>query len=221
MTDFQVLQQLKAAGVVGVRKEEGSTRLILVQRSKEGESEIPLGRYKTDLQSGIKQLEEEKKEVQRNFFAGRQAVEFSLPGGGPMKMEALKSDSQLSAQERSEKSGRLAALDTEAKKRRSLLMALAHLQVNIKELLPKLNPPSPLSAPVSRDSGGKTLWTRGMKAAALFCLAEGKKIKADDAALLALCRAFLDRYAVEEEDGYSAEQLFNNVRQIRQLDALD
>ncbi len=221
MTDFQVLQLLKAAGVVSVRKEEGSVRLYLVQRSMEGESEIPLGRFKTDLQSGIKQLEEEKKEVQRNFFAGRQAIEFSLPGGGPMKMEALKSDSQLSAQERAEKAGRLAALDTEAKKRRSLLMALAHLQVNIKELLPKLNPPSPPPGPVSRDSGGKTVWTRGMKAAARFCLTEGKKIKADDTALLTLCRVFLDRYAIEEEDGYTAEQLFNNVRQIRQLDSLD
>ena len=38
---------------------------------------------------------------------------------------------------------------------------------------------------------------------------------------LDVCRAFLQRYVIKEEQAYTPEQLFNNVQQIRHLDRLE
>ncbi|MGA9119413.1 MAG: hypothetical protein WB699_08600, partial [Bacteroidota bacterium] len=155
-------------------------------------------------------------------FASRTKTTFTLGGGEPTTLEALKRNEQLSKEEREDKTSRLTDLDSRARKRRGILLALTHLQVHSANLLPKMSPSSPATPKdPPRGPAGKKLWTKGVKAAALHCLREAQRTKVDDQALLLLCKEFLEKYSIDNEPDYSAETLFQNVRQVRLLDTIE
>jgi len=223
MTDYQALQLLKGAGIVGARAIEDTGRLILMIRRGDSTADVPVAEFRSGIQSRIAALEEEKREVLRNSYAARAVTTFTVGGSAPLTMEALKSNDQLTKEERLEKTQRLMAVDAGIKKERSLNLALAHLQIHSKNLLPQLRvhlDPPPEETAV-RHSSGKQLWTRGVKAAALFCLHEGQRRNADDQVLLEVCTEFVQRYEIKDEVDYSAERLFQNVRQVRLLDSYE
>lgn len=223
MTDQQVLQLLKSAGVESVEKEGAGRRLLLHFRSHGFASDVTLTNFRTDLQKKIRSLEEQKQDTLKNTFASRVIAEFSMGGSAPIRMEALKRDDQLTREERDDKSRKLVALDAEMKQQRTLLLALSHLQVHMADLLPLLRPRRTAEKPMSpqAQTDGREVWDRGVKAAARHCLSEGKRFQADETALLEICRLFLERYLIKGEPSYTAEQLLNNARQIRLLDTLE
>ena len=215
---------LLPAGIVNVRKEETGARLILTFREASEEHDMPLAQYKSSLQEQIKGLDEQRQDVNKNTFASRITGEFHLGGGGPMMMEVLKKNEQLSRDERLEKTMRLQSIDSDLKKRRGMLQVLSHLQVHAVELLPEWAPKPVLAPTVSTSespSAGKQIWARGVKSAALLCLAESRRAQGSDRVLLEICRRFLLAHTISDEPDYTPEQLFNNARQIRLLDSLD
>ena len=223
MTDHQALQLFKTAGIISARSLEGTPSLQLSMKKGDSTVEILLTDLRAELQSRVKVLEEERREILKNTYASRATTTFTMGGSSPMTMEALKRNDQLTSQERIEKTDRLMAIDGRVKSDRGLLLALAHLQVNSKDLLPKLTPDStkPATAVESIHPSGKKLWTRGLKAAALYCLHESQRRKADDRALFVLCEEFFENYFIEDEGDYSPEKLFQNVRQVRLLDTFE
>jgi hypothetical protein len=223
MTHFQALQILRAAGIVMVRKELNGPRLVLTFKEGATERDMLLSQYKAALQEQIKGFDEQRQEVTKNMFAARIMGEFSLGGGNPMKMEVLKKNEQLSRDERIEKTQRLMEIDNELKKRRGMLQVLSHLQVHQVELLPEFLPKKVVPVPTKGDQtlNGKAVWNRGVKFAVLYCLSESKKAHAADEATFEICKKFLETYAIPEDPDYTPEQLFNNLRQIRLLEAHD
>ncbi len=223
MTDFQALQLLRAAGIVGARPAERTSNLLLTVRRGESIIDVPMPEFRAGLQVRVRALEDERKEILKNSYATRASTTFSVGGGTPLTMPAFKSNEKLTKEERIDKTHRLMDVDAGMKKERGLLLALVHLQVHAKDLLPKLKPapkPDPRDSALALEHR-KQLWTRGVKAAALYCLHEGQKRQADDQALLMLCREFFEKYTMEDDADYSAERLFENVRQVRLLDSYE
>jgi hypothetical protein len=223
MTDYQVLQLLKAAGIEAVRKQENSARLLLTVRRGAEVLDVPLAEYRSELQSSVKELEEKKHDVLKNSYASRVMTEFTIGGGAPVKMEALKRDDQLSGDEKADKLRRLGEIDAETKRFRALMLALTHLQVHAAELLPQLRGKEvqPAQEVPVQTKEGKLVWSKGVKAAAMFCHTEAKRARTDDTGLLRICTAFLQRSEITDDPGLTPEQLCNIVRQIRLLDILD
>ncbi len=223
MTDFQALQLLKAAGIVGARPLENTPQLLLTVRRGATTIDVPMTEYRAGLQIRVRALEEEKKEILKNSYATRTTATFTVGGSAPLTMEALKSNDKLTKEERIDKTQRLMAVDAGMKKERSLLLALAHLQVHAQDLLPKLRP-GPSLEPAEESlqlQNRKQLWTRGVKAAALYCLHQGQKQQADDGKLFLVCKEFIENFVIEDDADYSAERLFENVRQVRLLDSYE
>ena len=167
-------------------------------------------------------LGEQVHTVEENSFAQRVKVRISLGGDESREMEVLKSNNQLTQEERLEKKRLLSELDLEIKHCQAVLAALRYLQVYHREISGKLKgivPEAVSLRPEPSSRVGKVLWTKGVNSAAHHCHSEGKRQQASDAHLLQLCEAFLARYVIQEEPAYTSEQLFNNVRQIRLLDA--
>jgi hypothetical protein len=222
MTDFQALELLRGAGIVGAHPLEDTARLVLSIRRGGTIQEVSLRDLRSEVQNELKRLDEEKQDVLRNLYAGRVLTTFSLGGGQPTTMEALKRNDQLTPEEQTDKVTRLSGIDAQAKDHRSLLLALTHFQVHSADLLPRLAPgPGKLQESEPERRAGKELWTKGVKSAALFCLREAQRTRADDSALMVLCRGFLERYEIDGDPDYTAETLFQNARQVRQLDILE
>ncbi len=221
MTDYQAVQLLKAAGIVDARPMENSLKMLLSVRRGEAIIDIPLTEFREGLHKRVRVLDDEKKEILKNAFAARASATFTVGGSAPLTMQAFKSNNQLTKEERREKTRLLMDIDAGMKKERSLLLALAHLQVNSKDVLPQLRPkpstPPPQEVPPLVN--GKQIWTRGVKAAAVHCLHEAEKRQADDRMLFLICKEFLSQFSIEDEVDYPVDRLFENVRQVRLLES--
>ena len=222
MIESQLLKLLASLEVDDVWKERADGKLLLRITSEDGSEEIPVIEYKARHVALIKDLEEKKRDILENKFAPPLVREVAMGDGKTMQMEYLKKDEQLEPDERREKERLLESIEKEAQRQRAIVAAMNSLQVNYREVIPKLHEAqSPQHVFDSSHPGERTIWTKGIKSAAIFCIREMERPEATHRTGLDVCRAFLQRYVIKEEQAYTPEQLFNNVQQIRHLDRLE
>ncbi len=221
MTEKQLFQLLEALDISKVYRDEEHARLVLEVKSGGVLETLSVSEYKGRHVSALRELDEKKGEIRENKFAAPLEGDLGIGAGKGMKMQFLKRDEQLTAEEKEEKKRLLSEVDVAYQQHRAIIAAMNHLQVHYKEMMPALlafsgmTPPEP---PVKHD--GKSMWTKGIKSAALFCLRECRESK-EKASQLEVAREFLSHYEIAGENGYTAEQLSNNISQVRLLDQLD
>lgn len=220
MTEQLVLDLLVSLGVVRIGRDEVS-RKYLIHVVRDGATVvIPVTDYKSECQEQIAELEEQKQEVLQNRFTQPLSGEIGMGSASSMRVQYWKKDEQLSPLEQEEKDRRLAKIARELQAHRRIIDAMNYIQVHYREVAHKLVPP-PGAVTARAASGGRELWNKGLKPAALLCLKQFPEAVRQGKTELEVCREFLERYEFSGETQYTAEQLLNAAVQIRLLDRAD
>jgi hypothetical protein len=222
MTDYQVMTLLSDLGVKNVSREKDRP-LMLTVVTKTGVEQITVSEFKSRFVKSLKELEERRAEVGDNKFAAPLRGQIPLGGDSSMQVQYLKKDEQLTSEERARKKQLLEEIERDVRNHRTIIAGLNYLQLYYKQIVPKFR--KHLADPGLRAIVGagepRILWTKGIKMAALFCIKEFKKEPPGTRKPLDVCRDFLAKYTIQEEQSYTPEQLCNNVHQIMQLDDTD
>jgi hypothetical protein len=176
-----------------------------------------LASFKSRFTTALQHLEERKQEVRENKFAARLAGSLGMEREAKLNVEFLKRDGQLTPSEREEKRRLLSSIEREIRHHRNVLSAVAFLQVRFKELQAGIDDLARRAEEDKAKTHARTVWTRGVAAAAAFCNNELKKDQPKDKAPVEICKDFLSKYTIQGEETYTVEQLLNNVLQIRAL----
>jgi hypothetical protein len=218
MTEQQCLQVLDDLQVVHVFKPEGGKIMLTIAVAGGGET-LAATELKSRMVGFLAELEDRKREIEENAFAS--VMDGNLPTGADrsVSVKYLKRDDQLTPEEEEQKRKLLREIGKEISRHRTVIGAMNFLQIHFKELLPRLlQRELPLEMAGLRSDGTKARWTKGIKSAALFCLKESEKKGNLDKSQLEICKDFLAHFTIDEEEGYSPEQLYRNMQQIVLLD---
>ena len=105
---------------------------------------------------------------------------------------------------------------------RRIIGGMNYLQIHYRDLQRALTRRViPLEATLGVREEGRQVWTRGIRAAASYCIKEAAKPANAGRSTIEICREFLRHYVMQDEEGYSPEQLLANVQQILHLDHAD
>jgi len=219
MTERQCMEMLDEMHVAHVSKAAGGKMMLTVIGPDGGET-LSVTEIKGRSSITLATLEERKKGVEENTFAGM--MEGQLPTGADrsLSVKYLKRDDQLTAQEEKEKRQLLLEIGSEMSHHRTIVGAMNYLQIHFKDLEPKLarREMQLPGAQAGLTGGTKLRWTKGIKSAALYCLKESKKESNAGKDPLTICREFLKQYVIDGEENYEPEQLLRNTQQILQLE---
>lgn len=222
MTEKQIFQLLAALGVSKVYKDKERGKIVLEIKTDGTPETLTVSEFKGRHVSAIRELEERKNEVRENRFAAPLEGDLSIGSRKGARMQFLKRDEQLTAEEREEKKRLFREFDEETSRHRVVISVMNHLQVHFEEMIPALETFSGMTAVQSVERvEQKAVWTKGIKSAALFCLRECRGATNEGRTQLDVAREFLSRYAIAGENDYTAEQLSNNIAQVRLLDQFD
>lgn len=222
MTEKQLFQLLKSLDISKVYRDEQVGKLVLEVTTDGVPETLTVSDYKSRHVAALREIDEKKGEIRENKFAAPLEGDFGLGPRNAVKMQFLKRDEQLTAEEKEEKKRLLQELDNESQRHRLIISGMNHLQVHYKEMLPALQafsgmvPVQPLVKPE-----GKTLWTKGIKSAALYCLREWRGARLEGTSQLEVAKEFLSHYDIAGENDYTPEQLSNNISQVRLLDQIE
>ena len=222
MTEKQLFQLLESLCVSKVYRDEQQASLVLEVKTDGVLETLTVSQYKGRHVSALRELDEKKGEIRENKFAVPLEGDFGIGSGNGARMQFLKRDEQLTKEEKEEKKRLLQEVENEYQRHRLVISGMNHLQVHYKEMIPALQAFSGMtpSRPAVKPDG-KTLWTKGIKSAALYCLREWRGGRLEGTSQLDVSRDFLSHYDIAGEKGYTAEQLSNNISQVRLLDQID
>jgi hypothetical protein len=222
MTDDQLFDLLQELEVSRVFKPAGG-RISLVLGHDRSLETLTATELKSRSVDAIRGLEEERQEVIENRFAAPIEGAFPVAGANTVPVRILRRNDQLSEEDRRHKERLLERIDAQISYHRLVIAGMNHLQVNYKELALRL---IVCEASTTEQTGSpspeeRLPWTKGIKAAALQCLRESRLTANSGKTELDVCREFLERYAIEEDEDYAPQRLFLNIQQIKMLDQPD
>jgi len=217
MTNRQILDILTSLNVVHVFKDGRGRGLNLIVSMNGLRETTSLAAFKSRFTTTLHNLEERKQEVRENKFASRLSGSLGMHREAKLNVEFLKRDDQLTTSEREEKRRLLSSIEREIKHHRNVLSAVAVLQVRFKELREGIDDMERRAGEADAKAHARAVWTRGVAAAAAFCNNEWKKAQHKGKPPVEICRDFLAKYAIQGEEAYTAEQLLNNVLQVRAM----
>ena len=218
MTEPQLFSVLEELHVLHVTRPDGG-RVTLVCRQEDQVVTYTVTDIKEQANVHLAELEERKKEIEENQFALPLEGEIATRGDHLIRVRYSKRNDQLSPEEVEEKQRLLRQVMADMAHQRLIIGGMNYLQVHYRDLQPRLiQRTTPLEGVERRDAGGRRIWTRGIKSAALFCIKEGEKPSNAGRPGIDLCREFFMQYALEDEEGYTPEMLYRNVQQILRLD---
>ena len=222
MTEKQLFQLLESLGISKVYRDEQRASLVLEVKTGGVLETLTVSEYKGRHVSALRELDERKGEIRENKFAAPLEGDFGMRPGNGARMQFLKRDEQLSKEEKEEKKQLLQEVEDESQRHRTAISGMNHLQVHYKEMIPALQAFSGITPSLPAvNPEGKTLWTKGIKSAALHCLREWQGARLVGTSQLDIARDFLSHYDIAGEKGYTPEQLSNNISQVRLLDQID
>lgn len=219
MTEAQFFDVLDELCVLHVARPEGGKVTLVLKR--EGQTEtLTATDIKGRATAVLAELEERRKEIEENQFAEPLEGAIATAGQHMMRVRYAKRNDQLTPEEVEEKQNLMRGVVAAMARERLIVGAMNYLQVHYRELQPRLRQRSVPPAAAETGSGGvRQHWTKGIKLAALHCIREGERPENAGRPGLEICRDFLVRYSLEEDDeGYTAEQLYRNVQQVLLLD---
>jgi hypothetical protein len=218
MTEQQFITILDELNVIHVTRPEGG-RVTLVCRREDQVVTCTVTEIKEESNAALADLEDRKKEIEENQFAMPLEGEIATRGEHMLRVRYAKRNDQLTDEEVVEKQRLLRQVTAEMAHQRLIIGGMNYLQVHYRELQPRLMQRAiPLEGLERKDAGGKRIWTRGIKSAALYCIKEGEKPANTGRPGIDICREFFVQYTLEDEDGYTPEMLYRNVQQILRLD---
>ena len=218
MTEQQFIAVLDELNVLHVTRPEGG-RVTLVCRRDGQVMTYTVTDIKEEANAALADMEDRKKEIEENQFAMPLEGEIATRGDHMMRVHYAKRNDQLTPDEVTEKQRLLRQTHAEMAHQRLIIGGMNYLQVHYRELQPRLMQRAiPLEGLEKKDAGGRRVWTRGIKSAALYCIKEGEKPANVGRPGLDVCREFFAQYSLEDEDGYTPEMLYRNVQQILRLD---
>lgn len=218
MTEQQFVAILDELCVIHVTRPDGG-RVTLVCRRDDQFITCTVSDIKEEANAVLAELEDRKKEIEENQFAMPLEGEIATVGDHLLRVRYAKRNDQLTAEEVAEKQRLLRQVTADMAHQRLIIGGMNYLQVHYRELQPRLMQRAiPLDGLERKDAGGRRIWTRGIKSAALYCIKEGEKPANAGRPGIDICREFFMQYTMEDEDGYTPEMLYRNVQQILRLD---
>ena len=218
MTEQQFIAILDELNVIHVTRPDAG-RVTLVCRREDQVVTCTVTDIKEEANTVLEDLEDRKKEIEENQFAMPLEGEIATSGDTMLRVRYAKRNDQLTEEEVVEKQRLLRQVTAEMAHQRMIIGGMNYLQVHYRDLQPRLMQRAiPLDGLDKKDAGGKRIWTRGIKSAALYCIKEGEKPANTGRPGIEICREFFMQYTLEDEDGYTPEMLYRNVQQILRLD---
>jgi hypothetical protein len=218
MTQQQFLSLLDELRIFRVQRPEGG-KIMLTLAGEKGVETLTVSDFKSQTAAALAELEDRKTEIEENQFALPLEGEVATRNQKTMRVRYVKRNDQLTPEEGTEKERLLQGVAADIARHRRIIGGMNYLQIHYRELQQTLTRRDvPLDTLMGVREQGRQVWTRGIKAAANYCIKEAAKPANEGRPVIEICREFFVHYVLQDEEDYSPEQLHRNIQQILRLD---